>query len=91
MRPKPKAQLIQPREKSSPLAARPPTLNTFDNFQTKVDNENNTSIDADFLLNGNLGGLNELSDKSPIELPVDIVDSEKSHYVKTFTGNNDFR
>lgn len=54
----------------------------------KIDNDNNTSIDADFLINGNLGGLNELSDKSPIEIPVDMVNSEKSPFVRTVDDGN---
>lgn len=40
----------------------------------RTDNDNNTSIDAEFLLHGNLGVLNDMSEKSPI----DVIKSEKS-------------
>ena len=85
MRPKPKDQLIPKREKSPVQAVKPPPQQNriqndrlqgvSDNLsKIRTDNDNNTSIDAEFLLHGNLGVLNDMSEKSPI----DVIKSEKS-------------
>jgi len=66
MRPKPRGQLIPKREKSPTQGNKPPRFGVADNLsKIKIDNDNNTSIEADFLLRGNLGVLNDMSEKSP--------------------------
>lgn len=75
MRPKPRDQLIPKRDRSPIQAVRPPRLGVADNLsKIRTDNDNNTSIDAEFLLHGNLGVLNDMSEKSPI----DVIKSQKS-------------
>lgn len=75
MRPKPREQLIPTRDRSPIRAERPPRLGAANNLsKIRTDNDNNTSIDAEFMLHGNLGVLNDRSEKSPIN----VMKSEKS-------------
>lgn len=51
----------------------------------KTDNDNTTSMEADFLMRANLGALNDVSEKSPIGL----IKSEKGESpIKTHLGSN---
>ena len=86
MRPKPKGQLIPRREKSPIQGNRPPRFGAADSLsKIKTDNDNTTSMDPDFLMRGNLGALNDMSEKSPIGL---IKSDKDKSPAKTHLGSN---